>query len=89
MVLLAYIPTGSLWKGYVVLYASKEIPEQSVLETLTKNDVSKIITLSQQTVPSFSKQIPVQFIDNSKYVANRSNYFFDKNNNLQRTFFML
>lgn len=83
MVLLAYIPTGSLWKGYVVLYASKEIPEQSVLETLTKNDVSKIITLSQQTVPSFSKQIPVQFIDNSKYVANRSNYFFDKNNNLQ------
>ena len=83
MILLAYVPATSLWKEYVVLYASKEIPEESVLEVFQKNDAAKVITLSEQSLPAFSKQIPSQLVENSRYISSRKNYFFDKNNNIQ------
>ena len=74
---------SSLWKGYIVLYTSKSIPENDVLSILEKNGISNVITLSAQKVPYVSKESPVQPEYTKKYLEQRKAYFSDKNETLR------
>lgn len=74
---------SSLWKGYIVLYTSKSIPENDVLSILEKNGISNVITLSAQKVPFVSKESPVQPEYTKKYLEQRKAYFSDKNDTLR------
>ena len=74
---------SSLWKGYIVLYTSKSIPENDVLSILEKNGISNVITLSAQKVPYVSKESPVQPEYTKKYLEQRKAYFSDKNDTLR------
>lgn len=74
---------SSLWKGYIVLYTSKDIPENSVLSILEKKGITDVITLSSQRIPYVSIEAPVQLSDSSQYLNQRNAFFSDKNGSLR------
>ena len=83
LVLLAYMPVSSMWKNYVVLYVSKDVPEQIILGALKDFDIEGTITLSKQKLPVISQQTVLHTQINGDYVLNRNNYFFDSKSNVQ------
>ena len=78
LVFFSLIPSTSMWKGYVVLYADCSIPEEKVLTALENKEIKNVLTLSRQRQPVVSTQAPVQPQDLQGYLSQRKSFFFDK-----------
>ena len=79
------VPNSALWHDYIILYASKNFPEQQILANLENFGIKNIITLSKQKNPYNSEKSPIQLNNNSEisYLKQRNNYFFDESNSVQ------
>jgi len=70
---------SSFWKGFEVLYVTKDIPEQTVLEVLKAAGCKNIIAQSLQKETKATRLCPIEERTNAEsYPEKRSEYFFDK-----------
>ena len=84
LVFFRSVPSGSLWKGYRIVYAAEECSENDVMKFLSDAGCRDIVNFSSQTVPlGLSPQTPEVSLaetdtDSSGYLSKRNNYFFDR-----------
>src|SRR5574344_671849 len=84
LVFFRSVPSGSLWKGYRIVYAAEECSENDVMKFLSDAGCRDIVNFSSQTVPlGLSPRTPEVSLaaadaDSSGYLSKRDNYFFDR-----------
>lgn len=80
-------PKGEFWKGYSVLYVSKDCPDNYVMNLLVQNDINEFTCRGNQFLPiNFpSDSLEVSLIaynsEAIEYLTKRNIFFFDKSGN--------
>jgi len=87
--LFRLIPSGSLWKGYRIVYVSTGCDSKYIETAIEKTGCSGVIDLASQYVPlSLPVDTPEMSLasavqDKNGYLARRTTYFFDKGRKYQ------
>ena len=71
------VPVTRIWSSYNMLYATKSVSEQDVLEYLSHAGCKDVISLSSQRIPVRSSVVPIEPKLNS-YLNDRNYYFSDQ-----------
>lgn len=77
------VPTSKIWDSYNVLYVEKDVPIQTIRDSLEKNNLSDVLYPDHAPYPLPSPMAPVQFHNFStgfNYDDLQSSYFVDSNN---------
>lgn len=71
-------PESQLWKGYKVVYVSKNADYNIVTKVFKNSGIDEVFYKENQTFPVFSKFAPIQPQSSSSYISRRNAFFYDK-----------
>ena len=86
-----YIPKGSNWNGYNIIYIQKDVAPQKVKEIFTSAGILEYVSLDNQRIPiMLTKNSPEETMlrlnineEENRYLYLRQNYFFDSKGEYQ------
>ena len=86
-----YIPKGSNWTGYNIIYVQKDAAPQKVKEIFNSTGILEYVSLDNQRIPiMLTKNSPEETMlrlningEENKYLYLRQNYFFDSKGEYQ------
>ena len=82
MIFLRETPVLSPWKNWKVLSVDKNIPEETVLEELSKISINSVVSENSEKLNVTSKFAPVLPSEYNFYQENLHRYFYDKFQNI-------
>lgn len=71
-------PESQLWKGYKVVYVSKNADCNIVAKVFKNSGIDEVFYKENQSFPVFSKFAPIQPQSSSSYIERRNAFFYDK-----------